>query len=247
MGLTNCPNCGKTISEKATLCPYCKSEILRQNLTICEDCKKEYDVSMLTCPNCGCPNSSAKHKAKKRKGIIIFVIVIALLITLALSMGIFQKAKEIEYYTNMETASYTMLDGAAKAETAGNLIKGVWYNAIYEKQDNETDPYTMKNGEFVDDFNDALSCLFANDDFSSSIYEIETNQSEVSELMRMLKNPPKKYEEAYSALKSYYDNYLKMTNTVINPTGSLNTFSEDFNTYDNNTVDSYEKMKLYLE
>ena len=55
------------------------------------------------------------------------------------------------------------------------------------------------------------------------------------------------YEEAYSVLNVYYDNYLKMTKIVINPTGSLNTFSEDFNTYDNNTVDSYEKMKLYLD
>ena len=55
------------------------------------------------------------------------------------------------------------------------------------------------------------------------------------------------YEEAYSVLKVYYDNYLKMTKIVINPTGSLNTFSEDFNTYDNNTVDSYEKMKQYLD
>lgn len=51
----------------------------------------------------------------------------------------------------------------------------------------------------------------------------------------------------YSALKSYYDNYLKMTNAVIDPTGSLNTFSEDFNTYDNDTIESYKKMQLYLE
>lgn len=35
-----------------------------------------------------------------------------------------------------------MLDGAAKAENAGNLIKSVWYNAIYEERDTETDKYT---------------------------------------------------------------------------------------------------------
>lgn len=48
MGLTNCPNCGKTISEKASLCPHCKSAILNANLTVCEDCKNEYDASMET-------------------------------------------------------------------------------------------------------------------------------------------------------------------------------------------------------
>lgn len=172
---------------------------------------------------------------------------IALIVVSILGIGILQKAKELEYYSNMKSVSYTMLDGAAKAETAGNLIKSVWYNAIYEERDNETDQYTIKNGKFVDDFNDALSRLFADENFSKSISEIETNQSKVADLMKQLKKPPKKYEETYSVLKVYYDNYLKMTKIVISPTGNLNTFSEDFNNYDYKLVDSYEKMKQYLD
>lgn len=34
---------------------------------------------------------------------------------------------------------YTMLDGAAKAENAGNIIKSVWYNVIYQESDSKTD------------------------------------------------------------------------------------------------------------
>lgn len=215
MGLTTCPKCEETISEKATVCPRC--------------------------------NSAVKQKKKKHKGTIISIIVFALIVISALGIGISQKAKELKYYSNMEKVSFIMIDGAAKAENAGNLIKSVWYNAIFEERNSETDKYTMKNGKFVDDFNDALSELFADENFSNSISEIVTNQSDVANLMKQLKEPPKKYEEAYSVLKVYYDNYLKMTKIVINPTGSLNTFSEDFNTYDNNTVDSYEKMKLYLD
>ena len=48
----------------------------------------------------------------------------------------------------------------------------MWYNAIYEERNSETDQYTMKNGKFVDDFNDALSELFADENFSNSISEI---------------------------------------------------------------------------
>lgn len=247
MGLTTCPKCGETISNKATVCPHCNSGVSKNNLIVCEDCKKEYDISMGTCPNCGCPNSAVKQKQKKHKSVIISIIVFALIVVGVLGIGISKKAKELEYYSNMETVSFTMLDGAAKAENAGNLIMSVWYNAIYEERDSETDQYTMKNGKFVDDFNDALSELFADENFSNSISEIESNQYEVANLMKQLKEPPKKYEEAYSVLKVYYDNYLKMTKIVINPIGSLNTFSEDFSTYDNNTVDSYEKMKLYLD
>lgn len=245
MGLITCPKCGETISERATVCPHCHLNLSRQNLMMCEDCGTEYEIKLSACPNCGCPNSTIEQK--KHKGVIISVVVLALIVVCVLGFGISQKAKETEYYSNMEVVSYTMLDGAAKAETAGNLIKSVWYNAIYEEWDNETDKYTMKNGKFVDDFNDALANLFADENFINSIAEIETNQSEVADLMKKLMNPPKKYEEAYSVLKVYYDNYLKMTKAVINPTGSLNTYSEDFNTYDNDTVDSYEKIKLYLD
>ena len=117
-------------------------------------------MGLTTCPNCGCPNSTVKLKKNKHKGVIISIIVFALIVVSALGIGISKKAKELEYYSNMETVSFTM------------LIKNVWYNAIYEERNSETDQYTMKNGKFVDDFNDALSELFADENFSNSISEI---------------------------------------------------------------------------
>lgn len=249
MSLITCPKCGKAISEKATVCPHCKFYLLQQNLIVCEECGREYETNLPACPNCGCPNTliEQKKQKKKHKGIIIFAVIIALIAVCVFGFNFLQKANEFEYYSNMESVSYKMLDGAAKVENAGNLIKSVWYNAIYEERDTETDKYTMRNGKFVDDFNDALSNLFADENFVNSISEIELNQSEVTDLMKKLKKPPKKYEEAYAVLKTYYDNYIKMTKSVISPTGSLQTFSEDFNTYDSDTVNSFEKMKLYLD
>lgn len=247
MGLTTCPECGETISEKAGICPHCNANIVKRNLVVCEDCQQEYNMKMVTCPYCGCPNPSAKQRKKKHKAIITSVIVLALIAVIIFSIGVSQQVKEVEYYKNMETASYSMLDGAVKAETAGNLIKSVWYNAIYEKRDNETNQYTMKNGKFVDDFNDALGNLFEDEEFRKAVSEIRDNQNEVAELMKTLKNTPKKYEESYSVLKEYYDNYIKLTNLAINPAGSLKSFSEDFNTYDTETVNSYQKMKLYID
>ena len=249
MGLITCPKCGETISEKATVCPHCNLNFIQHNLIICEDCGTEYKKELSACPNCGCPNSTIQQKKQKmkHKSIIIYVVVIALIAICMFGFSISQQSKETKYYSNMGYASYAMLDGAVKAENAGNLIKRVWYNAIFEKRDDETDKYTMKNGKFVDDFNDALSNLFADQNFVNNITEIELNQSEVTGFMKKLKNPPKKYEEAYAVLKTYYDNYLKMTTLVTRPAGSLQTFSEEFNTYDTDTVNSFEKMKLYLD
>ena len=212
-----------------------------------EDCRKENDVSMTICPNCGYPNSTLKQKKRKNKSGLTLMLLFALIVVIILGIRVYQKAKELEYYSNMEAAAYAMLNGAADAEIAGNLIISVWYNAIYKEQDSETDQYTMKDGKFVDDFNDALSRLFADENFINSISKIETNQSEVTDLMKQLISPPKKYREAYSVLQEYYYNYLKMTNAVISPTGSYNTFSKDLTAYDNDTVDSFEKIKLYLD
>lgn len=249
MGLTNCPKCGDTISEKATVCPHCKSKLSLSNLIMCEDCETEYDSNLPACPKCGCPKPIVNEKAqkKKHKSTIFFITLVVLVIMVVLGCNITQKAKEAEYYSNMETVSYTMINGAAEAETAGNLIKRVWYNAIYKERDAETDKYTMENGKFVDNFNNALANLFADEDFITSISEIETNQFEVTNLMKSLKNPPKKYEEAYMILEVFYDDYLKLTISVTSPTGSLQTFSEDFNTCVLDTVNSYEKVKLYLD
>ena len=65
--------------------------------------------------------------------------------------------------------------------------------------------------------------------------------------MLSLKNYPNGYEGEYNGIKEYYDNYLKLTNIVVSPSGSLQTFSNNFNNYDTKTVNSYKKCKDYFE
>ena len=249
MALISCPNCGQSISDKAFICPHCKQQ--NGNIpvinTTCSECGTQYNREQNFCPTCGYSNSISTPKKKSRKCIIITAVILSIVIVFGL-LGAFiiNKGKTAIYYDNLETVTYKMLDGAANAETAGNLIKNVWYNTIYEKRDTTTDKYTMKSGRFVEDFNDALGNLFSDEEFQKNISEIQDNQDEVTFYLKQLKNPPKEYEEAYTVLKTYYESYLSMTKMVINPTGSLQSFSDDFNNLDTETVDAYEKMKLYL-
>lgn len=269
MSLIQCLNCGHSISEEATICPHCNhpnAGVSTDNV-VCPECGTQYTNEQNFCPNCGCPaNINNAPKKKKHKAIIITAIILFIALISGLSCSFIvnnekkkaqaekeaeakkEAKKELEaYYYNLEKITYKMIDGGAKAESSGNLTKNVWSNAIWQKQDDETDKYTMENGEFVDDFNDALANLFADENFAASIDEIKNNQSEVLKLMKKLRNPPKEYEEAYSVLKDLYDNYSKLMSIVITPTGSFNTFSEDFNTYDNALADSYGKMILYFD
>lgn len=263
MAMISCPNCGEMISDKSSKCVHCGYEFVPQTQT-CPECGTELDRTATVCPKCGCPLSpessaiapvevTVSKSAKKNftKIAIGIAAIIVIVVIGAIGIHIFnaQKAKEASeaYYKNLQDATEFMLSSASSAESSGNLIKRVWYNAIYEEHDSSTDRYTCPKGYFVSDFNDALRNLFSDKSFSAKIDYIETCQEKMIPIMKGLQNPPEEYESAYSAIQEFYDDYLELTNLVTNPTGSLQTFSTNFNSADTAIANSYGKMKLYLD
>lgn len=264
MALIQCPKCGKEVSDYAKECPQCGQKIKEEEQVVnkCVECGEILGDGQTVCHKCGCPvensvvseqiieNVPPKNK-KQTKTVIILVLVILAMIGIVAGAKYaqeVQKEKEriafIENYSlNLQLASATMLDGAADAEKAGGLIGSVWHNSIYGKSDPETDKYTAG----ASDFNEAIGALFDDETFQTKITAIEENQKNVKELMKGLKNPPEEYEEAYSAIKEYYDVYLKFTNLVINPTGSLQTYTDEFNEADAEVLNCYNAMAIYNE
>lgn len=232
MALIKCPGCGKRISDKAIKCP-------------------------------GCGKKLRKNKRNKTTMIIIIITSVIAVIVGAILGGIkyreykeklvqeeIKRQKQIEetYYTNLLYAIAEMLEGASESENAGNLIKKVWYNTIYEKDDSETNNYTKNSyGTFNYDFNDSLERLYSDSEFQSTIYSIEENQDRVKTVMKELKNPPQEYEEAYETIKGFYDAYLEFTNLILNPNGSYQTFTNNFNEMDSEVVKYYNSMEIYIE
>ena len=274
MAMTTCPNCGEQISDKAKKCVHCGTVLVPEEKKCCPDCGAELEEGMDTCPKCGCPIENTietektpqqvevtgvKIKKKSKKIIVIatIAVIVAAIITVlgvqthkknmaAKAAAEAQKQSE-EYETNLNMAAYSMLSGASDAETCGNLIKQVWYNAIYEKSDSKTDKYTKPKGYYVSDFNDALQNLFLDSSFSSQIADINDNKDTVNSLMKKLKNPPEEYKDAYESLSKLYDAYISLTNLATDPTGSLQTYSQNFNDADNETLNCYNALKMYLE
>lgn len=274
MAMTTCPNCGEQISDKAKKCVHCGAILVPEEKKYCPDCGAELEEGMDTCPKCGCPIENIietektpqqvevtgvkiTKKSKKIIAIATIAIIVAAIITVlgvqthkknvaAKAAAESQKQSE-EYGTNLNMAAYSMLSGASDAETCGNLIKQVWYNAIYEKSDSKTDKYTKPKGYYVSDFNDALQNLFSDSSFSGQIADINDNKDTVNSLMKKLKNPPEEYKDAYESLSKLYDAYISLTNLATDPTGSLQTYSQNFNDADNETLNCYNALKMYLE
>ncbi len=211
----------------------------------CPKCGASISEQANVCPQCGHPTPhNNKKKSKKSRKTLALVLLLVVVIA-----GIFtyQAYQETTYYNNMVDLANTMIDGAQKAENAGNTIVRVWHNAIWQTRNDKTDKYTMANGRFVDDFNVALDNLFADEEFMQSLSDIQTRQAEATDLMKKMKNPPAKYAEAAAAIKECYDNYIKFTDCVINPRGSYNSFSENFGAYAEAVVNSHRKMLLYFD
>ena len=258
-----CPQCGHPLTSRT-------ADPDQALPVICEECGAQIPKHADACPNCGCPVAAAETpsesapqkvevtgvslpKVQKKRMIMIAAAAAAVLAVVLIGNGVRQQQLQArtqqlaeEYAANMEAASQTMLLGAIDAENTGNLIKSVWYNSIYEERDSETDKYTRPNGYFVSDFNDALANLFADSDFQDTIASIEPNQQLVSDLMKDLRNPPEEFEDAYEALGELYDAYTALTNLTTNPSGSLTTFSQDFNDADSEMANRYDTMSLYL-
>lgn len=266
-----CVHCGTVFtSEKKELCAECGAK-LEDGAAMCFQCGCPVEVAgrMVSVDSwqMGAPSSNKANRETKR---IIIAVVVIVIVLMAIVIGIlchrakkvveeamrFSQEKEVEeenarrsqeYIANLQLVTDTMLSGAVDAENCCNLIVDVWNNAIWEKEDEVTDRYTRPDGHFVEDFNDALNNLFADSEFSLQIDDIVENQRTVNSIVGRLKNPPEEYKSAYESLSKCYDAYLTFTNLAINPTGSLNTFSEDFSNADTEFIHCYHLMEFYLQ
>lgn len=270
MAMMKCPNCGEQVSDKAKKCVHCDTILIPEEKRYCQECGAELEDEMVVCSKCGCPVENmasretepqpvevtgVKIDRKSKKIIMIVAAVLLIAILTAVIVVQEQKKKEAEeetkrmerYLSNLESVTYSMISGAGEAENCGNLTKKVWYNAIYKEWDDSTDDFTREDGYFVSDFNVALQNLYADSDFSAEISGIVDNQNTVNSLMKKLKNPPDEYEDAYTAVTELYDAYLTLTNLVIKPVGSFQTFSSNFNDADSNVVNCYNEVKMYLD
>lgn len=216
-------------------------------MQICPKCNVEANDSDLFCANCGYSFSGEKNNSSKLVKIIIIAILLAVVI-LAAGKYIYDSLAREEYKNQVESCAYTMYEGAANAEDACNLIVAVWNNAIWNKQDITTDKYTTdEGGFFYEDFNDALDNLFADESFLDDLRKINDNLEEVNGMMRELQNPPKGCEQIHDAFMNCYDEYYELVNCALDPSGSLETYSDEFKEADELSAKYFDKLNIYLD
>lgn len=197
-----------------------------------------------------------EEKRKLRPITIVLLIVVPIIVIISAAVIIFvfkyEKKKEQEriisdYQTEYNSIVVDMLKSAATAEENAGLLISVWQNAIFNKQDSATDQYTMENGEFVSDFNEAIDRLYQDQDYAAKQEQLSTEMWNIKNRMKEMTNPPEGFEDAYGALKEMYDSYLEFVNLVISPRGSFNDYSEAYNNADTDLLKKYNNAELYVK
>ncbi len=266
MALIICPECGKQISDKAQRCIHCGFELTSNPINTTDNSLKYVDdnennryldetTMNKTDSTLYETQTSVANKLDLRKGIIIgalafVIIVIAVVVGSSIHQKTVERKKadkekqlETEYMENYTSAANEMFNGGLKAEKACGLIHDVWSNCIFDESDVTTDKYTSG----TDDFNVALANLFTDSSFVSDVADIKDSKVKVDDLMKELKNPPDKYDDAYDALQDLYTEYTTMVSLAEEPSGSLTSYTSEFNSADTDFVTAYNKVQIYLE
>ncbi len=262
MALVNCPICGKSVSDKAEKCVRCGYSLKSRNFIRCKECGAILEDDDTICKNCGCPieedepeiseefkyTETPDKPVKSKKKVVRKVITAIILVLLVFVCLDYNKTnKEIEYYNDLADAFNTMISCAAETEDCGNLVINVWNDAIWHKWDNDTKAFTMKNGTYVSDFNDALDALYKDEKFSLRVSTIYENQQVVIEYVEKLSDPPEKFSNAYDKFCDTCDVFIEFTNMIVNPNGSLKSYSEEFGETDRKLADKFNEFDLYLD
>ncbi len=239
MALISCPECGKEISDKVKACPHCGYPLLEESQT---EAPQKVEVTSV--------KLGPKDPVKTKKAAIFLTVAIVIIAGIAAAAFGLKKHNEAvaraEYISNLSLARTTMLSGGADAEGLCNLTKSVWYNTIYKKSDSTTNQYTQTNGRFNDDFNKSLKALYLDADTLKIIDEIEQNQVSVAAIMKELQNPPEDLYTCYTTIDAMYEIYQSFTKLAVSPSGNLQTFSENFNAYDNDFMMYYQKLETQI-
>lgn len=246
MALINCPECSKEISDKVKACPHCGYPFEEQRSV--SQTKNQPVKEVNTTPQ--------KSKAKKLllTGIPIVLVIVALIIGIGYinkktdekNAERLYKSNYNQYIANLSSVHGLMLTGAADAEGLNDLTAKVWYNAIYEERDYQTDEFTRPDGTFVDDFNDALYNLSLADSTIKVVSDIKDNQNQVKALMQKAQNPPDGLEVCYDTVTEMYSAYIALTDLAVYPSGSLKSFTENKNEKVDDFMVFYKKLELQI-
>ncbi len=244
MALIQCPQCGKEISDQATQCVHCGYQ-MGNSQHRCKECGVVLTGNERVCPNCGYPLDGASVKSKKNKIFRYVTLIIVVVFLGYLAYGVYQYNNWVAYGEIVDQIYDARNAGVDAVNESRALLMKVWNNALWKIEDPETDQYTRPDGVFVDDFNDALNSLYADEEFCEKLNLLNDKQQELRALKKQLPHPPKGMEEYNDCLVQMVNNWIEVSMTLLNPSGSYDDLNKRFGELFDEGIDLIQELDAY--
>lgn len=148
-----------------------------------------------------------------------------------------------QYVDYLNVTAEHFMHGGTKAVEAGSLVESVWSSAInnpHGSWDEDVAPYQAAEPS------EALSKLMGSDAYHGLRYEIESAESSIDDSFKQLASPPEGCDEAYNTVKDMQKKYKVLCGMVRKPSGTLESYREDFGSAHKELVSSYELLKTQI-
>lgn len=217
----------------------------------CINCGTETNGNF--CPTCGMRvsdfNENASRAGAGKKSSKAIVVIVSVIVVIAIAAGIvvclsaYKQMIENQYADNLDSFMVEVTSGAVEAETQGNLVAAVWYDAIWG---NTAEEDTYKYVAGAADFDEALENLYLDEDFQVKSATLNDKRNAAYELMLELQEPPDKYKACYDLTLELYSQYSMLIDLVTCPTGSYNSYSEKFEELDTQVAELCGKLNTMI-
>lgn len=219
----------------------------------CPECGNKISSTVDRCQNCGCilteemkirafSDMQEYRKRKRMTVVILSIILTAILVVSAIVIVVkvnnLQEQKRIEelakkeydeFYTNSGLYCSTISEVYSSWLDFTAKRKKVWYNCLYEKNDIETDDYTLDSDyNFYEDFNTALLNWMDSDDYK------EKNQKCVSAInnAKILYKKITEYKSEDKKVKEIKDLVSQIQENVLNMDKYESSYGYNYSEYD---------------
>lgn len=228
MAIIACPVCGAELSDRASKCAHCGSDLTAFRTGECSQCGARFIPPAAVCPECGHSISTSKTRTQftaplfMRK-IVIAVAIIAIVVIAGVCVTQWLSADNFE--SKFMNAASDVLD---RSEEAAELLGQL--GEAWDLTDRET----------------AITLLWTDDVFVQQANLLVARGEVIWDDIEDLQDAPDEYQDVYTALVKSYDGYLKLIDLLGNPSNDLDEYVNEIFTAIDEVTANYEVVRDYF-
>lgn len=175
------------------------------------------------------------------KKVVFWIVRIAVILVVIIALCIL--FRRITYKNNLRKATELISYGVLETEYTGNYVYEVFRNWTLEIDDSDTNYYTTDSaGRFYKNYEDVFYNIEKDRKYQNLMTSIDSYTKESDKVMKKLSKYPYGFEDDYSLVLIYYNDYCKLVEFINNPDTDIRLYRDSFISYDSQAAKDLELL-----